>query len=625
MKRLFFCLAVGLMVALNGFAAESGPDLPDLYTHVDIYDVTYRINPDASFTVTRKTAITVLKESAIASAKSTSITYSTSIQTSEIVEAYTQKKDGRRIPVPRNNYQLKSNTGHNKNGPVFSDLTTLTVVFPDVEVGDTVVHEYRLIAREPMYPGRFSVSERFSRHDKYDQVRIRIEAPKSMWAQYRVNELEEHVNEETDALKILEWRYSNPSPSVSKRQDFSVYDPEREPGIAYSTFLNNEDLAVQYGLRAKPKAIPTERVRKLADELTKNLGDDKAVARALYEWVALNITYAGHCIGIGAVVPHDTDFILDNRMGDCKDHATLLEALLAAKGIPSTQALINAGSIYKLDRIPLASMVNHVINYLPTLELFVDSTSNDTPFGMLPFGDMQKPVLLVDGHKEGLKTPSLPIGSNRQEMVTRIAVRPDGTVSGRSEVTLKGMQAVSARARMRYLSKDVERNFIRDAYRSQGLIASGVLDKDDPTALSDHYRYAVDFEIKNFLPLPGPAAFGIGPFIGSELAVSSLIAGALQADEEAPESTCVSGFSSEIYEYTLPKGMKVLALPPNLKMANELTRFEASYSIKGNVLRIRRQIDDRTPGHVCNRSRGQQDLAFARKILPNLKAQVLFK
>lgn len=67
-----------------------------------------------------------------------------------------------------------------------------------------------------------------------------------------------------------------------------------------------------------------------------------AEARALYDWVATHITYAGNCIGIGAVVPRDLPFVLDNRMGDCKDHATLLQALLAARGIKSTQALVNA-------------------------------------------------------------------------------------------------------------------------------------------------------------------------------------------------------------------------------------------------------------------------------------------
>ena len=37
-------------------------------------------------------------------------------------------------------------------------------------------------------------------------------------------------------------------------------------------------------------------------------------------------------MGIGAVVPRDMDVVLDAKMGDCKDHATVMQALLASHG-----------------------------------------------------------------------------------------------------------------------------------------------------------------------------------------------------------------------------------------------------------------------------------------------------
>jgi transglutaminase-like putative cysteine protease len=43
--------------------------------------------------------------------------------------------------------------------------------------------------------------------------------------------------------------------------------------------------------------------------------------------------------------------ILDKRYGDCKDHATLMEALLQTAGIASTPVLINAGNSYKLSPV----------------------------------------------------------------------------------------------------------------------------------------------------------------------------------------------------------------------------------------------------------------------------------
>ncbi|MGO4779545.1 transglutaminase family protein, partial [Lysobacter sp. 2RAB21] len=141
------------------------------------------------------------------------------------------------------------------------------------------------------------------------------------------------------------------------------YKVEDFPGYAFSTFRSYGQIAAAYGERALPKAAPTPRVRKLADEIAAGKKDQREVAKALYEWVSTNIQYAGNCIGLGAVVPRDQEFVLDNRIGDCKDHATLLQALLAAKNVPATQALINAGNVYQLPDIPVASSVNHVLNY----------------------------------------------------------------------------------------------------------------------------------------------------------------------------------------------------------------------------------------------------------------------
>jgi len=231
-------------------------------------------------------------------------------------------------------------------------------------VGDTVAFSYRLTETEPMFPGHFSVTETFPRTAAYDDVKVRIDAPTALWTQHLARQLTESVNSEKDGRKIIEWTYQNKLPLKSKRQNYSVYDAEKEPGFAYSTFKSYAEIVQAYGERASPKAAVTERVQKLADEVAQDKKTPREQGRALYDWVATNITYAGNCIGVGAVVPHDIDFILDNRMGDCKDHATLLQALLAAKGIVSTQALVNAGSSYRLPRIPVVSTVNHVINFI---------------------------------------------------------------------------------------------------------------------------------------------------------------------------------------------------------------------------------------------------------------------
>lgn len=622
MKTIFLGIAVLILATTQAFAESE--ESPELFTRYEHSYTSYYINDDGSHIETHDWAMKVLKENAVASAKRAYITYSTSIEKAEVVEAYTRKADGRRIDVPKSNYQLEVNSGKDKDAPVFSDLTTLTVVFPDVTVGDTVVFVYKLIQTEAMFPGHFSTMGYFPKNYANDDVRIRFDAPASLWVQYEAREMVEKENIEKNGRKIIEWTLQNKEPVKSKRRDYSVYDVEKEPGYAISTFKSYADIAAAYGKRALPKAAVTARIQKLADEIIKDKKSQKEQARALYDWVATNISYAGNCIGVGAVVPHDIDFILDNRMGDCKDHATLLQALFAAKGIASTQALVNAGSAYRLAKIPVVSMVNHVINYIPAMNLYVDSTSETTPFGMLPFSSADKPVLLVEGFKEGTRTPPLPIGTNRQYMKSNLKISPDGSISGDIDVTVKGIFAVSTRDRFRHMPKDVEAELVKNVFKNGGYIANGKIEHDDATELLDSYHYKVKFELKEFVQRPGAGAFSIYPLFGTDAPIHGFMRSAMEF-EESVDTTCSNAYSEEEYVYHFPRNMKLLSVPDNMTLSSDTLTYRATYKLKGNTLTARRVLDDKTTGNVCSPALANAQKAFAVKAFQNVKAQVVFK
>lgn len=621
MKRAFL-LALGLFSFFqHTFAADN--EAPELQTRYGHYYATYRLNADATHVETHDWTTKVLQERAVEGAKRISISYSTNIQKSEVLHAYTLKADGRRIEVPKSNYQLEVNSGKDQNAPVFSDITSLTVVFPDVAVGDTIAFAYKLTQVEAMFPGHFSVTNTLSKLVAYDDVKITMDLPSTLWFQAEARQMTEK-RVEKDGRVILEWTFQNREPIKSKRLDWSVYDPEKEPGYTLSTFKSYAELADEYGLRARPKAAVTLRVQQLADEITKDKKTPREQAKVLYDWVATNITYAGNCIGVGAVVPHDLAFILDNRMGDCKDHATLLQALLAAKGIRNTQALINAGSIYKLPKIPVVATVNHVINYLPDLNLYADSTSQSTPFGMLPVSDIGKPVLLVDGFKEGTTTPSQPIGSNRQHIKSTVTFSSDGSLKGEIDVNLAGLFAVETRANVRHLSKDHEEEMLKSIFRNIGQGGSGKITKDDAKELLDNYHYRVTFESKELLQSPGPAALSIYPLFPTEAPIQRFLYNVAMPDETV-DTVCFSGQSIEEYRYQFPKNIKILAVPKNMKLANDFLSYQANYQLKDHTLTVKRILDDKTPGHICSPAFASAYKKLAKEIAKNVQSQVIYQ
>jgi transglutaminase-like putative cysteine protease len=605
------------------FARAAGPEAEMPARNVRLH-VDYVINADGSRVETREQAIKALTERGLEYVKQGSVGYSTSVERAEILAAYTQKADGRRIEVPKSNYQLDINKGREAGAPAFSDRTRLSLIFPEVAVGDVVVLKYRITETEPMFKGHFSVDERFSRQVAYDDVRVTIDAPQGMWEQHAVTDMKPVRDETVDGRHVLEWAWSNPSPAKSKRRDYSAYDPDKQPGYAFSTFRSYGEIAEAYGRRARPKAVVSERVRALADTAVNGLATPRDQARALYEWVATNIHYAGNCVGVGAVVPRDQAFVLDNRMGDCKDQATLLQAMLAARGIVSTQALVNSGSTYHLPKIPVISMVNHVIVYVPSLDVYLDPTSGTTPFGMLPMGDADKPILWVDGYRDGVRTPPISGGANREYMKADLDVKPDGSVGGTIDVAVSGGFAVLGRDRLRDMTSDQRDEWLEQLYKRENKTGFGRLESDDPKPLLDKFKYKVTFATEEFTRMPGPGAFTIQPLYMTEAPISMV--GAMSEDEpEADETACWGGEVVEEYAYHLPKGMKVLAIPRNVSLSGGAVTYRATYSLKGRTLHVKRELTDRTSRNVCPVSVHREFTGLARKIGADLKSQVVYQ
>ena len=164
---------------------------------------------------------------------------------------------------------------------------------------------------------------------------------------------------------------------------------------------------------------------------------EREKARALYDWVSRNIRYVAVYLGSGGYVPHSADEVLANEYGDCKDHVVLLQALLAAAGIDSVPALINFGSSYTLPKVGSFASFNHVITYLPSLDLYVDSTAQFAPFGVLPFGDTDKPVVLTSLGRLG-RTPRMRADANVTPTKVSMVIHPDGTIEGTSKATMTG-------------------------------------------------------------------------------------------------------------------------------------------------------------------------------------------
>jgi transglutaminase-like putative cysteine protease len=605
-------------------APSPAASAPEITWRSLLEDTVYRVNADGTEVMTYTRRHRIVKRTALSSMKESTISYSQSAQKLEILEAYTIKLDGRRIDAPPANYQVHTESGRESAGPAYSDQVSTTVVFPDVEVGDTVGLKYRLTTTTPLYPGKLSITEDFSLDAAYDDVRVLIDEPAAMKSRHVVRGMTESVDTR-GGRRLISLRWNHPVPERSERTDWSVIDPEGDPGFEYSTFASWAEVGTSYGQRARPKAAVTPRIRQLANQITMGTSDPRAVTKALYEWVARTITYAGNCVGIGAVVPRDLDVVIDNRQGDCKDHATLLQALLAARGIASEQALVNAGSVYSLAALPVAQQVNHVINYVPSLDLFLDSTSDDTPFGMLPQGDQGKPVLMANGATAPTHTPAHGRDLDRQEIDTSGQVHEDGSVDATVKVTLVGQPALSMREAFRRVPAEEADRFVKQALKGMGFEGEGTVTYPDPQPLESTFSYEVHFHASEALNLPGSGAFWVTPWFPVPLRLALI---AHQSIDKSPavDSACTGGTLVEHYDLALPAGMQILAMPDGAHFDTPFAHYDSRYRLdERKHLVAERRYEDRFEGPVCTAATMTAWRTAAAPMWKDLRQQVLYR
>jgi hypothetical protein len=474
-----------------------------------------------------------------------------------------------------------------------------------------------------MFPGQFAESGIFQGETAYDDLRISMDMPDTIKGNYHSNRMQENIKKANSRIKY-EWAYSNPKPDKSQRRDYSVIDEDAEVGYAFSTFPSYRAIVESYAKRAVPKAAPTDETRALASKIIGSEKQPYAQARLLYEWVANNITYAGNCIGVGAVVPHDINFILQNRMGDCKDHATLLQALLASAGIKSSQALINTGASYQLPRVPVPFSVNHVINYLPDFNLYVDATSHSTPFGLLPVQLYDKPVLQVDGFRQDARIPPLNKKDMELNIATVVDIDTDGNIKGELTVNMQGLPAASTRASWRRANQQMMHDWLERIFTRNGETGFAHLRNDDPEPLKDTFNFVMNFGQTGFIHRPGAGAMGIYMPFPVPYSIAASI-DSMETPRDGYPATCFSGSVSESYVYRFAPGMEILARPDNLSVSGAGITFSSVLQQQGNELSIKRQYSFENQGSVCSAEQLEQQRQIALKIGKHLNQQVVYK
>ena len=375
------------------------------------------------------------------------------------------------------------------------------------------------------------------------------------------------------------------------------------------------------------KALVTPSIQKLADQITQGITNKRAQAEVLYRWVSTNIRYVAIFLDFGGVVPHDAQAILDARYGDCKDHVTVLEALLAAKGIKSSPVLLNVGTIYWLPNAAVApGIFNHAISYLPELKLYADSTPGLAPFATLPVTEQGKTALVTDDGSGKPMLVTIPLytpDSDGVDVTTKLVLDAQGNVTGSSEIKNRGAFDLISRQLFASFPPGVEPQIAGRVLTLSGQNGNGTYTHGAPRDLGAPFDYSTSFNLPDYAKLPGPGAItfpqGLNSFSGIAAAFE------LFAPEKRELSMPFVGRRvTETISMVSPEGMRVPTLPKQTKVTAPMGSFESSYSSDGRTISVKRRLDITMKGPLVEPADYTIYRAMAQDVLRSLRAQLVY-
>ena len=585
----------------------------------------YVVQADGRYSVEERGALRIETPQGVQMFGQMPISYSSTLQRLDVLEAYVISSDGKRTDVPPDRIMVQQ-TPQSAGAPTFDDGKVKTVVFPGVAVGSVLHLHTRKTQLKPLFPGHFSMVETVDGLFNVDSAVITVQAPAGLKLYIDAVDLPGGALA-PDPAGMQRWRWEVKGLKALPRENGSVAYQDASPRVAVTTLGSEQAAAQAYRPRAKPQAMPTPTVQALAAEITQGLTSRRDQAEAIYRWVSANIRYVAIFLDVGGVVPHSADEIATARYGDCKDHTTILAALLAAKGIASSPVLVNADLRFWKPAVAVTPGVfNHAILYVAEFDVYLDSTAGLAPFGTLAIPLRGKSALLVDGGDGIAKVVTVPLSLPAQDHVRvamKLTLESDGTLRGHADVENEGLFGLLTRAIMNSIPQGTEAQVTGQVLAMTGQNGSGSFTRGQPRDLKQTHRYSTDFVLPGYVQLPGPGAFvvpqGFGSF--SNIAATFEQLGLAQRTLPMP---LVGRQVQETITLQLPPDFKPTVLPRGVTLKWAYGSYESKVTAVGSSVTIDRVLQIALPGPLLAPKDYAEFRNFGQAVMRDLRAQLVY-
>jgi hypothetical protein len=300
---------------------------------------------------------------------------------------------------------------------------------------------------------------------------------------------------------------------------------------------------------------------------------------------------------VNAGWPNNAATVLRNRSGDCKEHAILMVALLAAKGISSELVLVNASASYTLEP-PGIPAFDHMMLYLPEFGIYTDPTASLAPFGVLAAETYDKPVMHFSAEGARIaRTPAMRADEHVTINRTTITVAADGTIRGRTIEQSTGIFATYARSFATTIPIKGSEKAAADQLKLNGTPGTGRYEVPALNAPGSPWIVTGEFKLDApYKATPGPQVIPVG--LATRGRPGSFLFGARHPDRTSP-FVCFAGRQVEEIDIEFADGLPLPVVAKDRTIKTGVFTYTSDAKLEGRTLRIRREFVSRVAGQVC--------------------------
>jgi len=429
LSAAFGCLLIGLLSPLRGIAQQppatvtpgtTPPAAVDTSKEPVVYEQVrghLRYAEDGSGSADAYARIRVQSYSGVQKVGQLVFNYDSASAQIEVRNVRVTKPDGKVVTAGPDAIQdLTSPIA--QSAPTYTDLRQKHVVVPNLSPGDLLEYETFTTYR-PLTPGKIWQYWDLVSNDVCLDEQVELDVSSKIAVKTSTTGADGPESRKQGDRNIWTWKTSNlprgerplalPSsngfPDVKSLLKTSPRLYSRR--IWITSFADWAEISAWYSSLERDRRVPSPEVRAKAEELTRDSHTDLERVRAIYNYVARNIRYVSLSFGVGRFQPHFATEVLAHQYGDCKDKATLFEAMLESVGVKASAALLQANG--RMEEIPTPFEFDHAITYLVLdgKEMWLDSTLGVAPFGYL-MPNLRGKLALVTSPEKGSELRRIP-------------------------------------------------------------------------------------------------------------------------------------------------------------------------------------------------------------------------